>query len=271
MSRLRIGLLAAVTLFSLSLPITHAANPDARARAPTVVLVHGAFADASSWNNVIPKLQAEGYEVIAVGNPLRSLAGDSAYVSSLLKTIPGPVILVGHSYGGSVISNAARGNDNVKALVYVAGFALEAGESTFGMSAKFPGAQLGAALAPPVPLEGGGKDLYIKQSEFRGPFAADLSVAQAKLAAATQRPLTEGAGNEPSGEPAWKELPNWSIYGSADFAIPPAAMAFMAERSKARRVQVVKGASHVVMVTHPVPVAKLIIEAATATISADAT
>jgi pimeloyl-ACP methyl ester carboxylesterase len=189
MSRIRIDLLA-IALCYLFISPTQAASADERARAPTVVLVHGAFADASSWNGVIPKLQAEGYEVIAVANPLRSLAGDSAYVSALLKTIPGPVILVGHSYGGSVISNAALGHYNVKALVYVAGFALEAGESTFGMSAKFPGAKLGAALAPPVALAGGGKDLYIKQSEFRAPFAADLSSAQAKLAAATQRPLT---------------------------------------------------------------------------------
>jgi pimeloyl-ACP methyl ester carboxylesterase len=270
MSRIRIDLLA-ISLCYLFISPTQAASADERARAPTVVLVHGAFADASSWNGVIPKLQAEGYEVIAVANPLRSLAGDSAYVSALVKTIPGPVILVGHSYGGSVISNAALGHDNVKALVYVAGFALAAGESTFGMSAKFPGAKLGAALAPPVALAGGGKDLYIKQSEFRAPFAADLSSAQAKLAAATQRPLTEAAGNEPSGQPAWQTLPNWSIYGSADLAIPPAAMAFMAERSKARRIQVVKGASHVVMVTHPAAVAKMVVEAVTATTAADAT
>ena len=270
MSRIRIDLLA-ISLCYLFISPTQAASTDERARAPTVVLVHGAFADASSWNGVIPKLQAEGYEVIAVANPLRSLAGDSAYVSALLKTIPGPVILVGHSYGGSVISNAALGHYNVKALVYVAGFALEAGESTFGMSAKFPGAKLGAALAPPVALAGGGKDLYIKQSEFRAPFAADLSSAQAKLAAATQRPLTEAAGNEPSGQPAWQTLPNWSIYGSADLAIPPAAMAFMAECSKARRIQVVNGASHVVMVTHPAAVAKMVVEAVTATTAADAT
>ena len=270
MSRLSIGLFATALCY-LSMSTTNAASVDERVRAPTVVLVHGAFADASSWNGVIPRLQAEGYEVVAVANPLRSLAGDSAYVSALLKTLPGPVILVGHSYGGSVISNAALGHYNVKALVYVAGFALEAGESTFGMSAKFPGAKLGAALAPPVPLEGGGKDLYIKQSEFRAPFAADLSSAQAKLAAATQRPLTEAAGNEPSGQPAWQTLPNWSIYGSADLAIPPAAMAFMAERSKARRIQVVNGASHVVMVTHPAAVAKMVVEAVTATTAADAT
>jgi pimeloyl-ACP methyl ester carboxylesterase len=269
MSRLSMGLFTAV-FCSLFMSTTHAAGAGERPRAPTVVLVHGAFADASSWNGVIPKLQADGYNVIAAANPLRSLAGDAAYVSGILKTIPGPVILVGHSYGGSVISNAAVGNDNVKALVFVAGFAPEAGESAFGLVGKFPGATLGAALAPPVPLEGGGNDLYVKQSEFRGPFAADLPIAQVKLAAATQRPITDTAGNEPSSEPAWKTLPSWFIYGTADNSIPEAAHAFMAERAKARRVQVVKGASHVVMLSHPAEVAKIIREAATAATAATA-
>ena len=265
MSRLSMVLFATV-LCSLFMSAPHAASAAERPRAPTIVLVHGAFADGSSWSGVIPKLQADGYDVIAVANPLRSLAGDAAYVSGILKTIPGPVILVSHSYGGSVISNAA-GNDNVKALVFVAGFAPEAGESAFGLVGKFPGATLGAALAPPVPLEGGGNDLYVKQPEFGGPFAADLPSSQVKLAAAAQRPLTEAAGNEPWGEPAWKTLPSWFIYGSADNAIPAAAHAFMAERAKARRVQVVKGASHVVMLSHPAEVAKMIREAVAATVA----
>ena len=149
MSRLSISLFAAAALCSLFMSTPHAANAPERSRAPTIVLVHGAFADGSSWNGVIPKLQADGYEVIAVANPLRSLASDSAYVSGILKTIPGPVVLVGHSYGGSVISNAAVGNDNVKALVFVAGFAPEAGESAFALVGKFPGATLGAAIGPP--------------------------------------------------------------------------------------------------------------------------
>jgi pimeloyl-ACP methyl ester carboxylesterase len=269
MSRLTIGLFVTVLSF-LSISVPHAASTAERPRAPTIVLVHGAFADASSWNGVIPKLQAEGYQVVAVANPLRSLSGDAAYVSGILKTIQGPVVLVGHSYGGSVISNAAVGNDNVKALVFVAGFALDAGESSFGLNGKFPGTTLGAAIAPPVPLAGGGNDLYVKQSEFRGPFAADLPSAAVKLAAATQRPLTDVAGSEPSGEPAWKTLPSWFIYGSADNAIAPAAHAFMAARAKARRVQVIKGASHVVMISHPGEVAKMIREAATAVTTASA-
>lgn len=269
MFRLSTSLFAtALCLLFMSAP--HAASAPARPRAPTIVLVHGAFADASSWNGVIPKLQSYGYEVIAVANPLRSVASDAAYVSGILKTIPGPVVLVGHSYGGSVISNAAVGNDNVRALVFVAGFAPETGESAFALVGKFPGATLGAALAPPLPLAGGANDLYIKQSQFREPFAADLPASAVQVAAATQRPITDAAFTEPSGEPAWKTLPSWFIYGSADHAIPPASQAFMAERAKAKRVQVINGASHVVMVSHPAEVAKMIREAATAVTSSPA-
>src|SRR5262249_4138710 len=152
-----------------------------------------------------------------------------------------------------------------KALVYVAGFALDVGESSFGLNGKFPGSTLGPALAPPVTLSDGKHDLYIKQSDFRGPFAADLPVALVKLAAATQRPLTNEAGTEASAGAAWKTLPSWFIYGSADMAIAPAAHAFMAKRANARRVEIVKGASHVVMLSHPDEVAKMIVEAAQAT------
>jgi pimeloyl-ACP methyl ester carboxylesterase len=264
MKRLNFGLFAAALCY-LFMSAPHAAPAAERSRAPTIVLVHGAFADASSWNGVIPKLQAQGYEVIAVANPLRSLSSDSAYVSAILKTIQGPVVLVGHSYGGAVINNAAVGNDNVRALVLVAGFAPEAGESAADLVGKFPGATLGSALAPPVPLGDGRNDLYIKPSQFREPFAADLPASAVKLAAATQRPITDAAFGEPSGPPAWKTLPTWSIYGSADHAIPAASQAFMADRAKVRRVEVIKGASHVVMISHPAEVAKMIQEAATAT------
>jgi pimeloyl-ACP methyl ester carboxylesterase len=254
-----------VALVCAGLSVSPMSNAAEQAPATTIVLVHGAFADASSWNGVIPKLLADGYGVVAVANPLRGLASDAKYVSGIVKSISGPVVLVGHSYGGSVISNAAVGNSNVKALVFVAGFALDAGESSFGLNGKFPGSILGNALAPPVPLEGGGNDLYVKQSEFRAPFAADLPVAQVKVMAATQRPITDAAGGEPSGEPAWKNLPSWFIYGSADQSISPAAHAFMAKRAKARDTKVVKGASHVVMVSHPDEVEKMIREAAKAT------
>ncbi|MDM9648690.1 alpha/beta hydrolase [Rhizobium sp. S163] len=229
---------------------------------PTVVLVHGAFAESNSWNGVVKDLEADGYPVVGAANPLRSVKGDAAYVSSILAGIKGPVILVGHSYGGSVISNAANGHDNVKALVYVAAFAPEAGESAADLSGKFPGSTLAPTLAAPVTLPDGGHDLYIEQSKFRSQFAADVPAAEAKLMAAGQRPITEAALKEPAGEPAWKKIPSWFVYGDADKNIPAAAMAWMAERAKAKDTVVVKGASHVLMVSHPDTVAKLIEKAA---------
>jgi len=229
---------------------------------PTVVLVHGAFAESNSWNGVVKDLEADGYPVVGAANPLRSVKGDAAYVSSILAGIKGPVVLVGHSYGGSVISNAANGHDNVKALVYVAAFAPEAGESAADLSGKFPGSTLAPTLAAPVTLPDGGHDLYIEQSKFRSQFAADVPAAEAKLMAAGQRPITEAALKEPAGEPAWKTIPSWFIYGDADKNIPAQAMAWMAERAKAKGTIVVKGASHVLMVSHPDAVSKLIEKAA---------
>jgi pimeloyl-ACP methyl ester carboxylesterase len=237
---------------------------ESRTRAPTIVLVHGAFADSSSWNRVIPKLESRGYPVIAAANPLRTLAGDAAYVSSIVKHIPGPVVLVGHSYGGAVISNAARGNANVKALVYVAAFAPDSGESAFGIIARFPGSILGDAVVP-TPLSTGGNDLYVNPRKFREPFAADVPAKITALMAATQRPITDIAGNEPSGEPAWRKLPSWFIYGSGDLSITSDAHEFMAARAKARDTRVIKGASHVVMISHPSEVAHIILEATSAT------
>ncbi|MGX4727300.1 alpha/beta fold hydrolase [Pseudomonas corrugata] len=231
---------------------------------PTVVLVHGAFADASSWNGVVKILEKDGYTVVSAANPLRSVKGDGAAVSALLGSIQTPVVLVGHSYGGNVISEAANDHANVKALVYVSAFAPEAGETVAGLAGKFPGSTLGPTLAAPVPLADGGKDLYIQQGKFHDQFAADVPAAQAALMAANQRPVTEAALNEQAGTPAWKHIPSWYIYGDKDKNIPPQAMAFMAKRADARDVKVVKGASHVVMVSHPEPVARLIEEAATA-------
>jgi pimeloyl-ACP methyl ester carboxylesterase len=251
-----------VAASALSLP-SFAAG--ANAAKPTVVLVHGAFADSSSWNGVISRLTKEGYTVVAAANPLRSLKGDASAVSDVIKSVKGPVVLVGHSYGGAVISDAAVGNDNVKALVYVAAFAPEAGESGATLAGKFPGSTLGPTLAPPVPLEGGGKDLYILQNKFPAQFAADVPVAQAILMAVAQRPVTEAALNEASGAVAWNTVPSWFIYGSADKNIPPAAQTFMAERAHAKKVVAVKGASHVVMISHPDAVAKIIEDAAVAT------
>jgi pimeloyl-ACP methyl ester carboxylesterase len=232
------------------------------AEKPTVVLVHGAFADSSSWNGVVKILEKDGYPVIAAANPLRTLKGDAQSVADVLAGIKSPVVLVGHSYGGPVISEAAYGNANVKALVYVAALAPEAGETVAGLAGKFPGSTLGPTLAPPVTLKDGGKDLYIQQDKFHDQFAADVPNADAKLMAATQRPVTEAALNEAASEPAWKTIPSWFVYGDKDKNIPPQAMAFMAERAHARQTVVVKGASHVVMVSNPKTVASLIESAA---------
>ncbi len=228
---------------------------------PTVVMVHGAFAGSSSWNGVAARLIADGYPVMAVAVPLRGVRSDATYVGDLLGAIKGPVILVGHSYGGNVISNAATGRSNVKALVYVAGFAPEEGESAAMLSGKFPGGSLGPTLAAPVPLADGNKDLYIEQAKYHAQFAADVPAAEAALMAATQRPITEAALNEPAGAPAWKAIPSWFFYGSRDKNIPPAAQAFMAKRANARRIVAIEGASHVVMISHAAELAKLIEQA----------
>lgn len=231
---------------------------------PTVVLVHGAFADSSSWNGVISILTRDGYTVVAAPNPLRGVRADANVVASVVKSIIGPVVLVGHSYGGSVISEAAAGQPNVSGLVYVAAFAPDAGESALGLTGQFPGSTLGPALAPPVALTSGGKDLYILQARFHDQFAADVPAAAAALMAAGQRPVAEAALSEASTAPAWHSVPSWFIYGDKDKNIPPAALAFMAERARSRQTVVVKGASHVVMVSHAPEVASLIERAATA-------
>lgn len=229
---------------------------------PTVVLVHGAFADSSSWNGVVKILEKDGYPVIAAANPLRGVASDAQSVASILKSVKTPVVLVGHSYGGAVISDAAYGSQNVKALVYVAAFTPEKGETAAELSGRFPGGTLASALAAPVDLADGGKDLYIQQEKFHDQFAADVSEADARLMAAGQRPITVAALNEAAKEPGWKTIPSWFVYGDKDKNIPPQAMAFMAERANAKQTVVVKGGSHVVMVSNPDIVANLIEKAA---------
>lgn len=254
---LRSSLLAATLL---NLGAAQAAGPVVK---PTVILVHGAFADSSSWDGVTAQLRKNGYPVIGAANPLRSVKGDADYVASIVKSVPGPVILVGHSYGGSVISAAADEKSNVKALVYVAAFAPEAGETAAGLSGKFPGGTLGPTLAPPVKLADGEDDLYIQQDKFHSQFAADLTEAQARLMAAGQRPVTVKALNEAApAAPAWKRLPSYFIYGRADKNIPAAAIEYMAQRAGAKKVVAIDGASHVVMTSHPREVAELIEAAA---------
>lgn len=232
---------------------------------PTIVLVHGAFAESSSWSGVAANLQRQGYPVVAVANPLRSLTADADYVASLVKQTTGPVVLVGHSYGGAVISNAVRDNTNVTALVYVAAFAPEQGETVLELSGRYPGSTLGQTLATPVLLKDGNKDLYIQQDKFGEQFAADVPTAEATLMAATQRPVTELALTEAAGKAAWHTLPSWAIYGTADKNIPVAAMKFMAQRAKAKKIVEIQGASHVVMTSHPDKVAAIIDQAASFT------
>jgi pimeloyl-ACP methyl ester carboxylesterase len=230
---------------------------------PTIVLVHGAFADSSSWNAVISTLLAHGYPVVAVANPLRGVTSDAASLASLLAGIAGPVVLVGHSYGGMLISNAAAGNAQVQALVFVAAFVPDKGESAAQLAGRFPGSTLGETLTT-VTLADGGTDLYIQQEHFHDQFAADLPESQAHLMAASQRPVTELALNEPSGEPAWKQIPSWFIWGDGDRNIPPAALRWMAERASGRERIEVAGASHALAVSRAELVADLILRAAQA-------
>ena len=234
-------------------------NPQDGSR-PTVVLLHGAFAESASWNGVIRRLHEQGYTAIAAANPLRSVSGDAEFLASILESIESPIVMVGHSYGGSVISNAALGKDNVKALVFVAAFAPEEGESIGELSGRFPGSTLGDTLES-VPLSDGTTDLYIRQEEYHQQFAADAPAEQAALDAVTQRPLRDVAQNEGAGPPAWKSIPSWFVFGELDKNIPVAAHRFMAERAGAREVVEIEGASHVVGVSHPEEVGVMILRA----------
>jgi pimeloyl-ACP methyl ester carboxylesterase len=230
---------------------------------PTVVLVHGAFAESASWDRVIDPLLSAGHRVIAAANPLRGLASDAAAVSDLVRTIDGPVVLVAHSYGGAVISNVAADAGDIAGLVYANGFAPEPGENCFQLAAMFPGSMLGEETARPVSRSDGATDLYIAPDSFHDIFCQDVSAAQAALMAATQRPATQEALVEPSGErPLWQDVPSWFLIGEEDRIIPAALQHYMAKRAGARRTIEIPGASHAVSVTHPDATAHLILEAA---------
>jgi pimeloyl-ACP methyl ester carboxylesterase len=229
---------------------------------PTVVLVHGAFADASGWDGVTERLQSRGYTVLAPANPLRTLAGDAAYIRSVLETIDGPIVLVGHSYGGMVLSNAAVGLGNVKALVYVASFAPANGDSVGSLSAMNPGSGVvpeNLVIRPTAT----GADGYINPGIFRSVFAADLPKSTAAVMAASQRPADLGVLGEPSGDPAWSSIPSWYLVATQDKVIPPATQRFMAQRAGATTVEV--RSSHVAMISHPDETTRLIVDAANAT------
>jgi pimeloyl-ACP methyl ester carboxylesterase len=224
---------------------------------PTIVLVHGAFADAVGWQKVIPILQRDGYPVIAVENALASFAGDVETTKRVIDAQTGPVVVVGHSYGGAVITGAAAGNSNVKALVYLAAFAPEAGEAIGAFGAKYP-VPLTDALKPDA-----AGFLYVDRARFHEVFASDVSVADASVMAATQKPIAGSAFTATTPKAAWKTIPSWYMVAQNDKALNPDLERFYAKRAGAKTVEV--KSSHVVFVSHPAEVARLIEQAATTT------
>ena len=236
---------------------------------PTIVLVHGAFAGSASWDGVIDPLESAGHPVIAAANPLRGLASDAAAVSDLVRTIDGPVVLAAHSYGGAVISNVDADAGDIAGLVYVNGFAPAPGESCFQLAGMFPGSTLGEATVHPVPLSDGTTDFYVASDRFHDTFCADVPAPHAAVMAATQRPATQEALVEPSGEHSlWKRVPSWFLIGEKDLIIPPAVQHYMAKRADARRTIEIPGASHAATVAHPDATAHLILEAAALRVAA---
>jgi pimeloyl-ACP methyl ester carboxylesterase len=238
-------------------------NPHDGAARPTVVLVHGAFADASSWNDVIERLQADGVQVTAPANPLRGISIDSAYINSFLDQIPGPILAVGHSYGGAVITNAATNANNVVGLVYVAAFAPDEGERLIEIENDSKDSVLNTALMPLQYPTGEGEETAVEfaidPAKFHDAFAADLPAEQSAVMAATQRPVAELGFSEPNGEPAWKNLPSWAVVSSGDKAAGADVVRSMAERAGATITEV--DASHVIMVSQPQVVADVILTA----------
>lgn len=232
---------------------------------PAVVLVHGAFAESASWNPVVGLLQERSFDVTAIANPLRSVEVDAAYVRDVIAAIGRPVVLVGHSYGGIVITEAAAGNDAVVGLTYVAAFAPEHGESAFELSGKFPGSTLATALAA-HPLSTGGNELTIAKECFHQQFAADVPADTAALMATTQRPITETALTTglPTSNPAWRTIPSWFVFGSDDRNIPAELIRFMAERAGSCGTHEVTGASHALSMSCPDAVAAMIFRTAEA-------
>jgi pimeloyl-ACP methyl ester carboxylesterase len=236
---------------------------------PTIVLVHGAWADGSSWARVVHRLQDDGYAVDVPPNPLRGISADSAYIADFLASISGPVVLVGHSYGGAIITNAAMGDSEVKALVYVDAFLPDQGETLFQLAAASPGSCLSPNALNLVPFPGapaGDADAYLKSGPdapypgFAACFANDLPAKKVAVLAATQRPAALNAGTDASGAPAWKTIPSWDLIGTADHVIPPAEQLFMANRAHARVTEI--NASHLSLISQPAAVTQMIIDAA---------
>jgi len=240
-------------------------NPQDGSR-PTIALVHGAFADASSWNDVIEQLQAHGVQATAPANPLRGISIDSAYIASVLEQIPGPVLAVGHSYGGAVITNAATNANNVVGLVYVAAFAPDEGERLIEIESDSKDSVLNTALVPLQYPTGQGEETAVEfaidPAKFHDAFAADLPAEQTAVMAATQRPVAELGFSEPSGEPAWKNLPSWAVVPTGDKAAGADVVRSMAERAGATITEV--EGSHVIMMSQPQVVADAILTAVAA-------
>ena len=228
----------------------------------TVVLVHGAFAESASWSGVISRLSENGVAVIATPNPLRSVTTDAENVRRATEGIGGPVLLVGHSYGGAVITEAAVDNDAVIGLVYVAAFAPDHAENSLQLTDQFPGSTLGETIRP-YPLGDGTNDLVVDRELFAGQFAADVPSADAAVQALSQRPIRDFALGEPqpATTPAWKSLPSWFVFGDADKNIPVESLRFMAKRAGALSVTEVPSASHSVMVSQPDQVVAVIMQA----------
>jgi pimeloyl-ACP methyl ester carboxylesterase len=228
---------------------------------PTIVLVHGAFAESASWDRVIRHLEDAGHNVISAANPLRGLAADAQSVTDLVSSIDGPVVLVGHSYGGAVITNVDGNAGEITGLVYVAAFAPDHGESANMLAQKFPGSTLGDALRP-VHRSNGTTDLYIDREVFHDQFCADVPVPEAARMASTQRPVTLEALQAPTGErPLWKQVPSWFLVAGEDRNIPAELQLFMAHRAGSRRTVEIPTAAHAAAVSHPDATARLIIEA----------
>ena len=234
---------------------------------PTVVLVHGAFAESASWSGVTGRLLGRGHPVVAVANPLRGVRADAAYLSSLLDGLDGDVVLVAHSYGGMVASNVSSGR--VRALVFIGAFAPDAGDSAATLSARFEGSTLAETLHA-VPLPDGDTDLYIHQDRYHAQFAADSSAADAAVMAATQRPITQSALEEPSAGAAWRTVPSWFLFGAEDRNIPAAVHRFMAERAGSRGTVELAGGSHTVAIPEAARVVDLIEEAVASVAAAGA-
>jgi pimeloyl-ACP methyl ester carboxylesterase len=263
-SRQALALAAIAGLTTLLLVgVSQTASASQGAQKPKIILVHGAWADASGWNDVIRGLQKEDYEVIAPANPLRSLSNDAAYIASVLAQTPGPVVLVGHSYGGAVITNAAVGNPNVKALVYIDAFIPEVGEDVLhiaGADSQIP-ATIEFKKYPP--FGDNDVDVYLKHSLFRSTFAGDLPRKLTDVLWAGQRPAALAAGAEPTTKTAWKTIPSWALVGLEDRTITPEAQLSMARRAGAKITRI--HSSHLSLISHPDAVVDLIETAAAAT------